>query len=79
MVSQILELAQLVDHHRVPEVQIRRSGVHAELDPQMASGLELLSHLGLDDQLVAAAPDEFQLVVNVAHGCSGIAWPAVIC
>src|SRR5262249_12716024 len=75
VMTQILKLPQLIDDHGVTEVEIRRGWVHPELDPQMAAGFELLPQLRLNDQLVASTLDQFQLVVNIAHERSGMAWP----
>ena len=58
LVAELLEMAQLVDHHGVAEVQVGRGGVEAELDAQRRAARELARELLLDDQLVAAALDE---------------------
>ncbi|MNO92590.1 hypothetical protein D3C76_841710 [compost metagenome] len=50
LVTKLLELAQLVDQHGVPQVQIRGSRVEACLDPQRLATLELFDQLGLDQQ-----------------------------
>src|SRR5207249_11452918 len=60
VMAQVLKLAQLVDHHRVPELQVGRSRVQSELHSQRPSGFELFAQLGLDDQFIAAALDESQ-------------------
>ena len=70
VMAQVLKLAQLVDHHRVTEMQVGRSRVQAELHSQRPSGFELFAQLGFDDQFIAAALDDSQLVVDVAHGCA---------
>jgi hypothetical protein len=41
-VAGVLELAQLLEHDRVPEVDVRGRRVQAELDPQRAAAGELL-------------------------------------
>ena len=69
VMAQVLKLAQLVDHHRVPEMQVGRSRVQAELHSKWPPGFELFAQLGLDDQFIAAALDDFQLAIDVAHGC----------
>ncbi|MNP42704.1 hypothetical protein D3C76_1364890 [compost metagenome] len=50
LVTELLELAQLVDQHGVPQVQIRGSRVEACLDTQRLATLELFDQLGLDQQ-----------------------------
>ena len=59
--AELLKLPQLVDQHRVAEMQIRRGRIETGLDPQRTAGFELLDEFGFDDQLVAAALDDFQL------------------
>jgi hypothetical protein len=44
-VAQLLELAQLVDKHRVTQVQVRRGRIEAGLDAQRLAALELLNQL----------------------------------
>ena len=56
--AELLEVAQLVDQHGVAEVQVRRGGVEAELDAQLAPAGAASSQLRLDDQLVGT-PDEW--------------------
>jgi hypothetical protein len=47
------------------EVEVGGGGVHAELDPEPAAGLELAHEILLDEQFVAAALDNGELVVEV--------------
>ena len=64
LVAEALEVAQLVDDHRVAEVQVGRGRVQPQLDAQGPSLRELFRQLVLDDQLVAAAPDEFECFLD---------------
>jgi hypothetical protein len=61
---QILQLAQFVEHHRVPKMDVRRGRVQAELAAQGgAAGFrarQFGDQLGLDQQFVAAALDARQ-------------------
>ena len=55
------KLAQFVDQHGVAEVQIGRGRIETGLDAQRPAGLQLVDELGLDQQFVAAAFDDFEL------------------
>jgi len=76
--SQVLKLAQFVDHYSVPQMQIRGRRVHSELDAQGPPRPDLVAQLGFHDQFIAAALDDFQLPVDFAHG-QRMADRAVIC
>src|SRR5690606_7094585 len=67
LVTQVLQLLQLVEEHRVAEMQVGRRGIEAGLDPQRAPGAQLLAQLGLDQQLVRAAPDDLDLSFDGFH------------
>ena len=46
LVAQVLEMLELVDEDRVPQVQVRRGGVKPGLDPErLAGGYRLLQAL----------------------------------
>jgi hypothetical protein len=64
-VAEVLKVAQLVDDHRVAEMEVRVGRVHTELDPEAATGLQLADEVVLDEQFVAAALDDGELVVEV--------------
>ena len=54
--AEVLELPQLVDQHRVAEVQVGRGGIEAGLDPQrLAAWRASAAGPRFDDQLVGAA------------------------
>ena len=61
LMSEVLELTELVEHHRVPDVDVGRRGVEPELAAQgLARRLragELLLELFLDQEAVGAAAD----------------------
>ena len=49
LMTETLKIAQLVDHHGVAKVQVRRRRVEAELYPQLSTLGELLREFFLDD------------------------------
>ncbi|KAG1531498.1 hypothetical protein G6F50_016662 [Rhizopus delemar] len=59
LVAEVLQLAHLVQHHGVAQMDIRRGGIQPQLDAQGHAGGAALGQLagefGLDQQLVAAA------------------------
>ena len=66
---EVLHLAHLVQHHRVPEMDVRRGRVEAELDPQRRAARELVRDLALDEEFVGAALEHGELVGDVdGHG-----------
>src|SRR5690606_6707438 len=67
LMPQILELAQLVDQHGMPKVQVRRSRVETRLDTQRLTTLELFRQLRLDQYLFRTALDKRQLLFNRLH------------
>ena len=77
--AQVLQLAHLVEHHGVPQVDVRGCGVQAKLDAQrFASSLrtcQLFDPLFLRNQLVAAPQRYRQRLANaVCHGMGGLAY-----
>jgi len=62
LMAERLEVAQLVDEHRMAEVQVGRGRIEAGLHPEGPPGLQALDQLGLDQQLVDAPLDERELV-----------------
>ncbi|MNS65553.1 hypothetical protein D3C72_987230 [compost metagenome] len=76
-VPQVLELAHLVEHHRVSDMNIRCGRVQAQLDAQRLAGgfrlLELLHPLVLRQQFVSAAEGYFEglsYTIGEAGGCN---------
>ena len=59
--AKILQLPQLVDEHRVSEVQIGRGWVEPGLYPQRTTGLEFINEILLNQQLLAPPLDDLQL------------------
>jgi len=49
--AQLLELAQLINKHSVPEMQIRRSRVKTCLDTQRLAALELFNQFRFNQNL----------------------------
>ena len=64
-VAELLELAQLAQHDREPEVDVGRGRVDAELDPQRTAGAELAPEVGLGDEVDRAGAQDAQLLVDV--------------
>ena len=58
VVPQFLELAHLVDEHRMAKVQVRRSRIEAGLDAQRPTAAEFPGQFIFDQQLAAAALDD---------------------
>src|SRR6266852_7226506 len=70
VVPEVLKLAELVELHRVAEMQIGPGRVEAFLDSQWLAAPELGFELGFDDQFVRASFEDGQLVGKVdGHGC----------
>ena len=71
-VAQVLELPQLAQGDRVPEVDVDAGRVDAVLDAQRAvladRSLELLEEFGLGDDLLDPAAEDLELFVEVRHG-----------
>ena len=69
VVAEVLQLPQLVELHRVTEVQIRAGRIEALLDPERLAAGELRCELGLDQDLVGAAAKDLELAWDVdGHG-----------
>ena len=65
VVAEILQLPQLVELDRVPEVEVGTGRIEAFLDSQGRAAGELGGELGLDQQLVGAAAEDRELVLDV--------------
>ena len=69
MVTEVLELLQLVELDRMPEMEVGPGGVKTFLDSQRLAALQFLDEFSLDDQLVRAAFEDRQLVRDIdGHG-----------
>ncbi len=67
--AEILELPQLVELNRVPEVEIGPGRVEPFLDPQRLAARELPGELGGDQELVGAALEDGHLMFDIGgHG-----------
>ncbi|MNG25135.1 hypothetical protein D3C85_559040 [compost metagenome] len=66
--AQVLQLAHLVQHHRVAQVDVRGGGIQPQLDAQRHAGRaalgQLASELGFDQQLIAATLGYTQISFN---------------
>jgi len=64
VMTEILQLTQLVDDHGVTEMQIRRGRIHAELDFQrlatLAALFQFLDQFGFRNDFFGAALDDFE-------------------
>src|SRR3970282_1664688 len=72
VMPEVLQLAQLVDEHRVPEMEVRGGGIEPGLYPQRSSRREPSAQLGFDQQLVRAAPDDLELLFDGNHDSGGM-------
>jgi hypothetical protein len=66
---EVLQLAHLVEHDRMPQVDVGRRRVQAELDAQgraaRAAAGQLGGKLGRDEQFIAAALSHTQIMGNL--------------
>ena len=65
LMPQILEVTQLVNQHRVAQMQIRCRRVKARLHAQRLPLLQLFDQLGFNQQFVRPTLDQCQRVLNV--------------
>ena len=65
--SQVLELAQLINKHGMAKMQIGSGRVEAGLDPQGLASLQLGHQFRLYQDLVCTALDQRQLLFNRLH------------
>ncbi|KAG1255283.1 hypothetical protein G6F68_010450 [Rhizopus microsporus] len=67
--AKVLQLAHLVQHHGVAQMDIRRGGIQPQLDAQGHAGGAALGQLagefGLDQQLVEAENGYTQIGVDI--------------
>ena len=62
---ELLELAHLVEQHRVPEVQVRGGRIEARLHAQRRAALELPGEVRLGQHLVGAAAQLSDLFLEI--------------
>ena len=67
MVPQLLKMAHLVHHNRVPKVQVGSGGVKAHLYAQRCAAFKLFAQFFFVNQLGNAALDGGHLAVNIRH------------
>jgi hypothetical protein len=67
VVPEQLELAHLVDQHRMPQVQVGRGRVEAGLDVERLATGEFAGQVRLEQDLVGPAPEFDQLFGRVQH------------
>ena len=65
VVAEILQLPQLVELDRVPEMEVGTGRIEAFLDSQWRAAGELRRELRLDQQFVGAAAEDRELVLDV--------------
>jgi hypothetical protein len=73
---QVLKLLQLAEEDGVAKMQIRSSGIEAGFHAQRPAALQFLYELRLDQELVRAAPDGFDLLFDWRQGAITGASPA---
>jgi hypothetical protein len=66
-VAEVLELAHLVQQHRMAQVQVGRGGVEAGLDPQRAAFLQARTQILELEDLVGTAADQGKGFFNRGH------------
>ena len=64
LVTERLELAHLVDEHRVPEMQVGRGRIEARLDAQRLAARQLLHELALDEHFAGPAQQFGNLILH---------------
>ena len=69
--AQVLELAQLVQQHRVTQVQVGRGGVESRLDTQRTPGLQACGEFIDFKDLVGTAADQFEGGFKAGGGMDG--------
>jgi len=52
----------------VPDVQVGRRRIEARFDAQWAAGFQPVDQFGFDQEFVAAALDDFELLGQRCHG-----------
>ncbi len=62
---ELLELAHLVEQHRVPDVQVGSCRIEARLHPQRRAAPELLREVGRGQHLMRAALKLCDLLVEI--------------
>ncbi len=65
--AELLELAQLVQQHGVTQMQIRRGGIEAGLDPQRAPAFQALTQLLQFEDFIGATTDQGKGFFNGVH------------
>ena len=60
VMTQILQLAHLIQQHRMPQMQIGRGRIEARFDAQRACLRQLFDQLGFYEQLIGSALDDSQ-------------------
>ncbi len=65
--AEVLKVPELVDLHRVAEMQIRCGWIKSSLDPQRPASLQFFKQFGFYQQLFRPAPDLPELFFHSAH------------
>jgi hypothetical protein len=69
MVTEVLQLAQLVELHGVAQMQVGACRIEAFLDHERLAAREFRAKLAFDEELVGAAPEDGDVMIDVeAHG-----------
>ena len=72
LVAELLELPHLVEQHRVPEMQVRRGGIEAGLDPERLATSSLRTSSLLGEQILYPAFEFSELCVEGFHIASSL-------
>ena len=65
--SLLLKLPHLVEQHRMAQMQIRRSGIEARLDPERRAASKLANEVLLGEQILYSSFEFSELRVRGFH------------
>src|SRR5687768_8758591 len=73
---ELLELPQLVEQHRVAEMEVGRRRVETRLDPELFAVAEPFDELGFDQDFVGAPADDREGLIDIGGDAAfhGISW-----
>ena len=74
--SELLKLPQLVEQHRVTDMEIRGSRVETRLDPEVLTVATPVDKLGFDQDFVGAPADDREGLLEIVRDATfhGISW-----
>src|SRR6476660_8769938 len=66
--TELLQLPELIDQHRMTEMEIGRSRVEPRFDAHRLAAYQSLLELCFDEQLIATATDDLEFLFEGCHG-----------